>query len=203
MDDAAATAALRNLWVISNNQDKARWAQQLRDEARAAEAEQLHLAEEEHRRQQALADEEEEEEREERKKNKGMYVPLRNMAKGEYCEMWYFTNTGVREAASAILDSEPEALTLLPSVNGGQTWVPAGAIRDPKSQVKKDEHLTWEEFLEAAPRMIDSMKDNRWKKERVDMFIGFWSAIQNHRWRHSFDPLQQRALLVYQSQQRR
>ncbi|KAH7918456.1 hypothetical protein BV22DRAFT_983571, partial [Leucogyrophana mollusca] len=147
VDDAAAALTLRNLWLINNNRDKARWAQQLRDEAQAAEAEQRQLAEEAARQQQAFADEEEEEEREERKKNKGMHVPLRNvgvpkgpviipapyaarkMAKGEYCEMWYFTNAGVREAAMAILDSEPEALTLLPSINGAQTWVPAGAIR--------------------------------------------------------------------------
>jgi hypothetical protein len=35
------------------------------------------------------------------------------------------------------------------------------------------------------------------------MHIQFWSALQAHRWRHAPDQLKQRALLLYQSQQRR
>jgi hypothetical protein len=34
------------------------------------------------------------------------------------------------------------------------------------------------------------------------MHIHFWSALQTHRWHHAPDPLKQRALLLYQSQQR-
>ncbi|KAG2153847.1 hypothetical protein DEU56DRAFT_907326 [Suillus clintonianus] len=35
------------------------------------------------------------------------------------------------------------------------------------------------------------------------MHIQFWTALQNHRWRHAFNTLKQCALLLYQSQQRR
>ncbi|KAG1731536.1 hypothetical protein EDB19DRAFT_1604358, partial [Suillus lakei] len=75
--------------------------------------------------------------------------------------------------------------------------------RDTKSAVTRDENLSWEQFNEAAPRMIIAMKQHEWPKDRVDMHVQFWSALQNHRWRHSFDTLKQRALLLYQSQQRR
>ncbi|KAG1748477.1 uncharacterized protein EDB91DRAFT_1079429 [Suillus paluster] len=51
--------------------------------------------------------------------------------------------------------------------------------------------------------MISSMKDHDWPEDRVDMHIQFWSALQTHRWRHAADPLKQRALLLYQAQQRR
>ncbi|KAG2129055.1 uncharacterized protein EDB93DRAFT_1095637, partial [Suillus bovinus] len=74
---------------------------------------------------------------------------------------------------------------------------------DPKAQIVKDENLTWEQFNKAAPHMVTSMKDNGWPDDRVDMHIAFWSALQNHRWRHDFDVHKQHALLFYQAQQQR
>jgi hypothetical protein len=78
-----------------------------------------------------------------------------------------------------------------------------GCQRSKAPPVTKDEHLTWEEFNEAAPRIVVFMKMHDWPNDRVDMHIQFWTAIQGHRWRHSPDLLQQKALLLYQSQQRR
>ncbi|KAH7920750.1 hypothetical protein BV22DRAFT_970800, partial [Leucogyrophana mollusca] len=180
-DDQAANA-LAALWRVTNNREKARWAQQLEldaqqeEEERARnEEEQRRAAETEAQRAVAKRDEEEEARKEDRKKNRAKYFPIRKrgvptedaiipavyatrrLAKGEYCELHYFTNRGLREAAQSIGDTDPDALVLMPSENGVHSWAPAGAIRDPKTKVVKDENLTWEEFSEAAPRMINAM----------------------------------------------
>ncbi|KAG1875508.1 hypothetical protein DFJ58DRAFT_909995 [Suillus subalutaceus] len=171
---------------------------------------------------QDLRDEEEAARLEDRKKNKNKYAPLkrtkvptdptilpaqyaiRRLKAGDYCELHYFTNKGLDEAMALTLVAEPDALVMLPASDGIHSWVPAAAVKDPKAApVTKDEHLTWEEFNEAAPRIVVFMKMHDWPDDRVNMHIQFWTAIQAHRWRHSPDPLQQRALLLYQSQQRR
>jgi hypothetical protein len=51
--------------------------------------------------------------------------------------------------------------------------------------------------------MIVLIKENDWLDDRVDMHISFWSALQNHCWRHDFDAHMQRVLLLYQAQQQR
>ncbi|KAG2061335.1 hypothetical protein BDR06DRAFT_867424, partial [Suillus hirtellus] len=69
---------------------------------------------------------------------------------------------------------------------------------DPKAHVLKDENLTWEQFNEAAPRMILVMRENDWLDDRIDMHVAFWSALQNHHWWHDFNAHKQQALLLYQ-----
>ncbi|KAG6372833.1 hypothetical protein JVT61DRAFT_7253 [Boletus reticuloceps] len=66
----------------------------------------------------------------------------------------------------------------------------------------QDEHLSLEQFGEAAPRMIPFMHDSSWDQPHVQMHVDFWSAIERHDWRNSRNKHQQRALLVYQGQQR-
>ncbi|KAG1800695.1 uncharacterized protein BJ212DRAFT_1287078, partial [Suillus subaureus] len=79
----------------------------------------------------------------------------------------------------------------------------AAAVKDPRAAlVVKDEQLTWEEFNKAAPRMIMSMRVHDWPNDRVQMHIQFWTVLQEHCWCHTPDMLKQRALLLYQSQQR-
>ncbi|OJA08057.1 hypothetical protein AZE42_13109 [Rhizopogon vesiculosus] len=46
----------------------------------------------------------------------------------------------------------------MPAVSSLHAWIPAGAIKDPKMVVTKDENLSWEEFNEVAPWMISAMK---------------------------------------------
>ncbi|KAG1726644.1 uncharacterized protein EDB91DRAFT_1086727 [Suillus paluster] len=164
-------------------------------------------------RQQGLRDEEEAAHIEDRKKNKNKYVPLKRIkiqptlpssrpsmpSEGSKPAI-----TGLDDATASALVAEPDALVMLPAADGIHSWVPAAAVKDPKAPpVTKDEHLTWEEFNEAAPRIIVFMKMHDWPDDRVNMHIQFWTTIQGHRWRHSLDLLQQKALLLYQSQQRR
>lgn len=129
---------------------------------------------------------------------------LRKLKAGDYCELHYFTNKGLEEAKVHHLVAEPDALVMLPAADGLHSWVPTAVVRDQKAApVVRDEHLSWEDFNEAAPRMITLMKLHNWPEDRVHMHIQFWSALQVHRWRHAADTLKQRALLLYQSQQQR
>lgn len=215
-ENAARTLAA--LWTLANNAEKDRWALKQRRLLEARQREE----EEEEERQQQRKEEEETARLEERKKNKTKYAPIvrgkvpsdptilpaqyaiRKMKSGDYCELHYFTNRGLEDAKLSNLIAEPEAMVMLAAADGLHSWIPAAAVKDPKAApVVKDENLSWEEFNEAAPRMITMMKLYDWPNDRTDMHIQFWSALQTHRWRHAPDQLKQRALLLYQSQQRR
>jgi len=220
-DDAQAAAILTTLWTMSNTTAKQQWAEQLEEAARAAEQAKLHALAEQAEAQCLLDEERDAARKEERKRNKSKFTPVssakvpstpviipshyavRKLKAGEYVELYYFTNDGVRDAKKTLLSSDPDSLVLTAGPDGQQTWVTAGAIRDPKSAVTKDENLSWEEFNQAAPRMIIAMKQHEWPEDRVSMHVQFWTALQTHRWRHDLDELRQRALLLYQSQQRR
>ncbi|KAG1719772.1 uncharacterized protein EDB91DRAFT_1284772 [Suillus paluster] len=175
----------------------------------------------EQERQQALKDELTAVCKEEHKKNKSKFVPVatakipttpivipsnfavRKLKAGNYCELYYFTNKGLNEAKKNLLLTESRGLILLPGANGQQTWVNADETHDSKAVITKDENLSWEEFNEAAPRMVITMKQQEWPEDHINMHISFWTALQNHRWRHAIDALKQRTLLLYQSQWRR
>jgi hypothetical protein len=103
------------------------------------------------------------------KKNKSKYAPvcnieipsnlvilpcqytIRKMKSGEYCKLFYFTNSGLEEASRATFTVDEDALIMLPTSDGLHKWIPAGAARDPKVHIVKDENLTWEQFNKAAP----------------------------------------------------
>ncbi|KAJ8589189.1 hypothetical protein M405DRAFT_818456 [Rhizopogon salebrosus TDB-379] len=221
VDEAQAAQILATLWNLNNDAAKERWAERLAEDERVAEAARLLAAEEEIQRLRAEEEEQQAALDDEKKKNKTKYAPFRNvdipsqpiiipsfyasrkMKKGEFCELFYFTNSGLDDAIKSNLSADPESLVMLPAADGQHQWIPAGAARDPKVAVTNDENLSWEEFNEAASRMINSMKENGWPDDRVNMHVQFWSALQNHRWRYSQDKIRQRALLVYQGQQRR
>ncbi|KAG0699047.1 hypothetical protein DFH29DRAFT_983652 [Suillus ampliporus] len=196
-DEELAAQLLAALWTMSNNAAKAAWAEQVERAARIAEDAQRLADKEEQERQVALEEEQEAARKEEHKKNKAKFAPVATAKAGDYCELYYFTNKGLREARKNLVSSEPQGMILMASQDGQQTWVNADETRDPKSVITKDKNISWEQFNEAAPRMITAMKQHEWPKDRVEMHIMFWTALQNHRWRHAFDVLKQRALLLY------
>ncbi|KAG2029022.1 hypothetical protein BDR03DRAFT_988036 [Suillus americanus] len=158
IDDRQAAQILANLWHIQNDADKRRWADRIQEEARAAEEACRQATEAENQRRQAQLVEQEAAVSEERKKNKSKYAPIRNadvpsnpMKSGDYCELFYFTNNGLKEVSRSTFTADEDALVMLPTVDGLHKWIPAGSARDPKAQIIKDENLTWEQFNEAAP----------------------------------------------------
>ncbi|KAG2139254.1 hypothetical protein DEU56DRAFT_871127 [Suillus clintonianus] len=183
-DDAQAAELLAMLWTINNNADRECWAEQIEEAARDAEEAQRLAAEEEQEHHQALEEEQEAARKEEQKKNKSKFVPIgnskvpsvlvvipshyavRKLKAGEYCELYYFTNKGLKDAKKTLLSTEAPRLMLTTNAEGQQTWVNADETRDPKAVVTKDENLSWEHFNEAAPRMITAMKQHGWPEDR-------------------------------------
>ena len=86
--------------------------------------------------------------------------------------------------------------------NGSSSWVPAASTRNAAS-VTDDKNILWEDFCQAAPRMIVAMEESDWPQDRVAMLAKFWGNLQMHEYRFSRDPLDQRMLIVYQAEQRR
>ncbi|KAI5988071.1 hypothetical protein EDD15DRAFT_2139278, partial [Pisolithus albus] len=195
VDDNQAARILGSLWDIQNARDIQRWnARREEDEHRArALAEQE--AEEAAQQQRRLREEAEAALAEERKKNKAKYAPVPD--KGEYCELYFFTNDGLAEAESFNPSIDDEALTLLKTDNGQHVWVPATNTRD-KSAIIKDEDLTWEQFGEASVRLLEAMREHDWQEDRIEMHVKFWTALETHPWRRSPLNLLKRALLLYQ-----
>ncbi|KAG1735878.1 uncharacterized protein EDB91DRAFT_1083512 [Suillus paluster] len=180
-----AIRSLASLWTLTNNADKQCWAlrQERLETVRQCEAQ------EEEQRQQACEEEDEAARLEERKKNKNKYTPF---GRGK---------TTLKKLSQI---AELDTLVMLLANDGIHSWIPADAVKDPKATaVTRDENLTWEEFNEVAPCMINFMKLHDWLNKRVTMHVQFWSALQAHCWRHTSDHLKQRALLLYQSQQQR
>ncbi|KAI5981748.1 hypothetical protein EDD15DRAFT_2182644 [Pisolithus albus] len=196
VDDGQAARILATLWDIQNAKDIRRWNAHREEEDQMARALAEQEAEEAAQKQRRLREEAEAALAEERKKNKAKYAP-----KGEYCELYFFTNDGLAEAEAFNPSVDDEALTLLKADNGQHIWVPASNTRD-KSSVIRDEDLTWEQFGEASVRLLEAMREHEWQEDRIEMHVKFWTALETHPWRRSPLTLLKRALLLYQSQQR-
>jgi hypothetical protein len=211
---------LKAVWTAGNEADRARW--QLQDEEdEVLRTEQLRVrAEAETLKAQLDIEEAEALKKEEMKKNKSKYIPIpdrdvpsvarviasnyatRKMEKGLYVELWYYTNAGLEEAVRSSNTVDDEAMTMLRLPNGSTSWVPAASARTAAS-VTEDKNILWEDFCQAAPRMIVAMEETDWPHDRVAMLAKFWGNLQIHEYRSSRDPLDQKTLIVYQAEQRR
>lgn len=218
--EEVAIQLLKDFWSAGNEADKIRWQTQS-EEDDALRAEQLRLqTDADNLRAQAEVDEAEALRKEDLKKNKSKYIPIpdrdvptvapvfastfavRKMDKGLYVELWYYTNAGLDEALHNSNAADDEAMTMLRLANGSTAWVPAAAART-AAAVTDDKNILWEDFCQAAPRMIVAMEEANWPQDRVAMLAKFWGNLQIHELRASRDPLDQKTLLVYQAEQRR
>jgi len=215
-----AIQLLINVWTAGNDLEKAQWQDQVHnDHAEQAE----HILLEQHAAQQRMllaAQEQEDIRKEEMKKNKSKYIPIpdrpmpsispvfasnyatKKMEKGQYVELWYYTNNGLDEAMRAHTTVDDDAMVMARRSDGSTSWVPAAAARD-SNRVIDDKDIKWEDFCQAVPRMILGMEEADWPTDRVAMLASFWGKLQIHEMRSSCDPLDQRTLLLYQARQRR
>ena len=104
------------------------------------------------------------------------------------------------EVASA---PEEGAFVLKANSDGTHTLVNALAgKRGLKTELLSDDQISWEQFFEAMPRIIDYMKQYNWPKDHVDMHYTFWLNLHSHPWRTSTDRFAKQALLTYQARYR-
>ncbi|KAG1800929.1 uncharacterized protein HD556DRAFT_1534060 [Suillus plorans] len=217
--EAQAMQLLRNIWEANNNAIKVLWQQQV-DEDRERQEQRQRLDEDEQERlDQARVEEEEAARKEERKKNKHKFIPilqtgipdepaitpcsyaLKKLDKGEYVELWYFTNDGLDEASiKKTIDDDTMILSTL--ADGSTAWVSSASTRSARSVVN-DENLPFEEFCQACPCFLTAIEEAEWPEDRVRMMARFWMNIQVHKFRSLRDPIAQKTLLVYQAEQRR
>ncbi|KAG2052185.1 hypothetical protein BDR06DRAFT_865017, partial [Suillus hirtellus] len=171
--EAQAIVILRNIWQVENNAAKLQWQEQLNeDRDRREHLERLENKEQE-RQEQETHDEEEAAQKEDRKKNKHKYtvvpkldIPLRasilpssyalhKLNKGEYIELWYFTNDGLNDAK--LKSSVDEDAMIMAMLAGGDTaWVSATSTRNARAVID-DQNLKFEDFCQACPRIIEAM----------------------------------------------
>ena len=211
---------LKALWTAGNDADKVKWQQQIVDDDLALTETRRQQAEADAVIAQAEVDEAETLRKEEMKKNKTKYLPIpdrdvptiapviasnyaiRKMEKGLYVELWYYTNAGLDDALHSSNTVDDEAMVMLRQSNGSTSWVPAASTKTSLGVID-DKDIRWEDFCQAAPRMIVAMEEADWPQDRVTMLAKFWGNLQVHELRSSTDPLDQKTLLVYQAEQRR
>lgn len=210
---------LRNIWEANNNAVKVLWQQQLDADREQQEHRQRLDEDEQDRLNQEKVEEEEAARKEERKKNKFKFIPileagipddpvvtpcayaLKKLDKGEYVELWYFTNDGLDEAKHK-KTVDDDAMILSTLADGSMAWVSAASTRSTRSVVN-DENLPFEEFCQACPRFLSAIEEAEWPGDRVRMMARFWMNIQVHKFRSLRDPIAQKTLLVYQAEQRK
>lgn len=207
-----AIQLLRNIWEANNDTDKILWQQQVENNREQC-AHCQHLEEEEQEwLDQAQVAEEDATCKEERKKNKHKYVPilatgipddtaitpcsyvLWKLDKGEYVELWYFTNDSLKK----IVDDDAMILSTL--ADGSTAWVSSASTHN-ACAVMSDEDFPFEEFYQACPRFLTAIEEADWPEDRVRMMALFWRNIQVHKLHSLQDPIAQKTLLVYQAEQ--
>ncbi|KAG6881924.1 hypothetical protein C0993_012453, partial [Termitomyces sp. T159_Od127] len=200
LDNAAAVVMLTQAWNVTNRVERAAWDNLAREQEQR-EAQRALVEEGEREREVAArAQEERLEASKERKKNRLKYldipmqppptlpveIPSRyvtsKLQKGQYVELWYFTNAGLKHAKLNEATVDDNAMVAVAGKDGTLDWIPAAAAKDSKSVVT-DRTLTWEDFTMAVRRILFTM--------------------EVHPYRSSLDPLDTKALLVYQDKQRR
>ena len=218
--EAQAIQLLRDLWTAGNEADKLKWQQQIEDDDAALTETRRLQSEADTLKAQKEIDEAESLRKEEMKKNKAKFLPIpdrdvptiapviasnyaiRKMEKGLYVELWYYTNAGLDDALHNTNTVDDEAMVMLRQPNGSTSWVPAASTKTAIG-VTDDKDIRWEDFCQAAPRMIVAMEEADWPHDRITMLAKFWGNLQVHELRSSRDPLDQKTLLVYQAEQRR
>ena len=217
--EAQAIEFLRAIWLAGNEAEKVKWQTQ-NDEDEVVRTDQLRmLTEAEALKAQIEVEEAASLKKEEMKKNKSKYIPIpdrdvpsiarviasnyaiRKMEKGLYVELWYYTNAGLDDAFRNSNTVDDEVMTMIRLPNGSSSWAPAASTK--AANPTEDRNILWEDFCQAAPRMIVAMEEADWPQERVAMLAKFWGNLQIHELRSTRDPLDQKTLIVYQAEQRR
>ncbi|KAF8808317.1 hypothetical protein BYT27DRAFT_7052043, partial [Phlegmacium glaucopus] len=182
---------LKDIWTAGNQADRVKWRQQIDDDNDALAELNRVQSEADLLRVQTEITEAEALRKEEMKKNKNKYAPIPDR------DLWYYTNAGLDDALRSSNTIDDEAMVMLRRPDGSSSWVPSASARD-ATRVLDDKDISWEDFCQAAPRMIIAMEQADWPLDRVTMLAKFWGNLQIHELRSSRDPLDQKTLILYQ-----
>ncbi|KAF8554745.1 hypothetical protein OG21DRAFT_1394763, partial [Imleria badia] len=184
-DDQIITI-LRNIWSANKAREREVLLRRQADQELAQQNQEQAAEAEEQRRRQEEVDLLDAARLEERKKNKAKYNPVRDvpvpsgpiiipcasaqvkMKKGAYCELWYFSNRGLKAAEkSATSQEDLDYVAVRRDVDDARVLIVASASdlpiskpwdkKDDAYKLIADKDLSWEDFLEATPRIVVSM----------------------------------------------
>ena len=165
---------LTTVWGAQDTVEKQQWQDQLDQDAAEVDERRQEREDIKRVRQEELDKEKEEQCKDERKKNKSKFVPILargvpttlpiivsaiatwHMDKGDYVPLWYFTNSGLDDAAKAFSILEEDALSLIKRDDSSTSLVPTLLSKESRSIVE-DCKLSWDDFCITAPRMILAM----------------------------------------------
>ncbi|KAG1720822.1 uncharacterized protein EDB91DRAFT_1279772 [Suillus paluster] len=181
-----AAVLLQAVWTATNTAQRTQWQNQIAADQIAA-AEQQHHADDEAQQQlqNILVSD----------------FALCKLEKGHHVEIYYWTNKGLSDARLHYRTTDDEGMVPTTGPDGATTWMPANAMR-PSTAVIPDHSLSPLEFAQAIPQLVVSLTERGWDEERVHMLAAFWGTLMLHRYWSSDSPLDQRALLMYQEEQR-
>ncbi|KAG6874877.1 hypothetical protein C0992_006119 [Termitomyces sp. T32_za158] len=220
IDEAAAVALLENAWNANNVAEREIWARQRRAEGEAEREREQQEREARERREEARMQDEENARSEERKKYKTKYTEIimlpppdappeilptyatTRLQKGQYVEMWYFTNEGLDYGLRSASSADENALVQSVDKEGTAIWTAAAASKGAKAALD-DRDLTWDQLSIAIPRFLDAIQAAGWPEQRLEIMTNLFTRLQAHPFRASRDPLDRMALLRYLSEQRR
>ncbi|KAG6807143.1 hypothetical protein H0H92_008632 [Tricholoma furcatifolium] len=209
---------LNKSWDAANAAEKAIWARQLRADEERAEAAARQAIETQDQEETQRRHEAEAASAEEWKKNRTKYIELSEapppitppeilplyattrLQKGQYVELWYFTNEGIAGGLKHASTFDENAMTQAVDKDGSVTWIPATAskaLRDAKA----DRDLSWEQLLVASPRFLEAIQAAGWPAQHQRMMSNLFTRIQAHPRRYTTDSIDRRALLRYLCEQ--
>jgi hypothetical protein len=215
-----AAQRLTDIWIEQNTIDREEWDAQVEAEALLAEQREEQICVQEEERQRREEEELEQAKQDERKKNRNKFLPfadapmsatppvipsplaLRKLRKGEFCELYFFTNKGLADAQVTSYSADDEALTLVQDEQGMHSFIPIASAKA-KQNVVDDKDLTWLQIDKATHRIIQAMRECSWDEARIQAHVEFWIALGSHSWRHHHDERCRRALIQYQAVARR
>ncbi|KAG6809116.1 hypothetical protein H0H92_001560 [Tricholoma furcatifolium] len=219
VDNETAIVTLVAAWNASNRAERAMWERQVQADAEIAATREQESRD---RRDQHEADrrlEEEVAKTEDQKKNRSKYLELADvpppvtppeifptyattrLQKGQYVELWYFTNEGIAHGMKTAQTVNENAMVQSIEADGSVTWTPAAALRTASREVKPDCDLSWEQFLVAYPRFLDEIEVADWTVQRRDMMRTLFQRLQAHPLRFTKEQTDRWALLRYLCEQ--
>ncbi|KAG1811717.1 uncharacterized protein BJ212DRAFT_1301761 [Suillus subaureus] len=125
---------------------------------------------------------------------------MRKVDKGHYVKIYYWTNDGLDDALVNYHMKDNNGMVPTTGEDRSMRWVSVAATR-PSTGVVADCNLTSVDFAQAVPRMIHSLEEKGWPKQRVIMLAQFWGALMMHRHWNSRDKSVHKGLMLFQEEQ--
>ncbi|KAJ8588645.1 hypothetical protein M405DRAFT_901876 [Rhizopogon salebrosus TDB-379] len=174
MAEEQSIILLRTVWEATNNSAKLQWQAQVEIDKEQHDVLQRRNQEEQDKKEWQRLEEEEAAHKEERKRNKHKYTPIqdcgvpiegsivpssyatRKLEKGEFVELWYFTNEGLGEAHSK-KTIDDDAMIMSKLLDGSTAWVSAASMRNARSVVDESMTKTSPSRASVKPPLVSSL----------------------------------------------